>query len=86
LDNLANQIKYRCLVFRNRLCEGENKEYEDQLKELSSDWQKCGLMKSKYYLPVGGIESLVDRFTHPFIEDSEELRKKVDSLDYVKFN
>ena len=37
LDNLANQIKYRCLVFRNRLCEGENKEYEEKLKELSLD-------------------------------------------------
>ncbi|CAG8566808.1 14699_t:CDS:2, partial [Cetraspora pellucida] len=33
LDNLANQIKYRCLVFRNRLCEGENREYEEQLRK-----------------------------------------------------
>lgn len=84
LDNLANQLKYRCLVFRNRLCEGENKEYEEKLKGLSLDWQKCGFMKPKHYLPSGGIESLVDRFTHQYIEGGEELRKKVGSLWFVK--
>jgi hypothetical protein len=81
---LANQIKYRCLVFRNRLCERENKEYEEQLKELSLDWQKCGFMKPKYYLPPGGIESLVDKYTYPFIEGGEELRKKFGELWIVK--
>ena len=86
LDNLANQIKYRCLVFRNRLCEGENKEYEEQLKELSLDWQKCGFMRPKYYLPPGGIESLVDRFTYSFIEGGKELQKKVGDLWFVKSN
>jgi hypothetical protein len=84
LDNLANQIKYRCLVFRNRLCEGENKEYEEQLKRWALDWQKCGFMQQKYYLSPGGIETLVDRYTYPEIEGSKELRRKVGYLPFLK--